>query len=113
MSSEISNRRNKTVDQFITRLRCQAQNCNWDNADEPIHDQIIDKCRSADLGRRLLLEGTHLTLEKVQEIALCFEAVDIQLKTMNGVEEDRQQVNRIEQGETADQFKGKEAKARC
>ena len=32
---------------------------------------------------------------------------------MTGVEEDRQQVNRIEQGETADQFKGKEAKARC
>ena len=59
----------ETVDQFITRLRRQAENCNWDNADEPIRDQVIDKCRSADLRRKLLLKGTHLTLEKVQEIA--------------------------------------------
>ena len=56
-----------------------------------------------------MLKGTHLTLEKMQEIAGSFEAVDIQLKTMTGVEEDRQQVNPIEQGETADQFKGEEA----
>ena len=88
----------ETVDQFITRLRRQAENCNWDNADEPIRDQVIDKCRSADLRRKLLSKGTHLTLETVQEIARSFEAVDIQLKTMNGVEEDRQEVNRIEQG---------------
>ena len=46
----------------------------------------------------------------MQEIALCFEAVDIQLKTMNAVEEGRQQVNDIEQGDSADHFKGKEAK---
>ena len=39
----------ETVDQFISRLRRQAENCNWDNADEPIRDQVIDKCRSADL----------------------------------------------------------------
>ena len=32
---------------------------------------------------------------------------------MTSVGEDRQQVNPIEQGETADQSKGKEAKARC
>ena len=32
---------------------------------------------------------------------------------MTSVEEDHQQVNRIKQGETADQLKGKEAKARC
>ena len=55
----------ETVDQFITRLRRQAENCNWDNADEPIRDQVIDKRRSADLRRKLLLKGTHLTLEKV------------------------------------------------
>ncbi|PFX17108.1 Vacuolar protein sorting-associated protein 26B-B [Stylophora pistillata] len=103
----------ETVDQFITRLRHQAENCTWDNKDEPIRDQVIDKCRSDDLRRKLLLKGTHLTLEKVQEIARSFEAVDIQLKTMTGVEDDRQQVNRIERGETAVQFKGRETKAKC
>ena len=59
----------ETVNQFITRLRRQADNCNWDNADELIRHQVIDKCRSADLQRKRLLKGTHLTLEKVQEIA--------------------------------------------
>ena len=103
----------ETVDQFITRLRRQAGNCNWDNADEPIRDQVIDKCGSADLRRKLLLKGTHRTLVKAQEIAQSFEAVDIQLKPMTGVEEDRQQVNCITQGKTADLFKGKEGKARC
>ena len=60
-----------------------------------------------------MLKGAHLTLEKVQEIARPFEAVAIQLKARTGVEEDRHEVIRIEQGEIADQFKGKEAKARC
>ena len=50
------------------------------------------------LAAKLLSKGTHLTLEMVLEITRSFEAVDIQLKTMNGVEEDRQEVNRIEQG---------------
>ena len=40
--------------------------------------------------RKLLLKGTHLTLGKVQEIDRSFEAVDIQLKAMTSVEEDRQ-----------------------
>ena len=105
MSSEISNKGGRTDGRSIYSK--------WDNADEPIRDRVIDKCRSADLRRKLLLKGTHLTLEKGQEIARSFEAVDIQLRAMTGVEEDRQQVIRIEQGETADQFKGKEAKARC
>ena len=100
----------ETVDQFITRLRRQAENCNWDNADEPIRDQVIDKCKLAELRRKLLLKGTHLTLGKVQEIARSFEAVEIQLKAMKGAEED-QQVNRIEKRETVDQFTG--AKGRC
>ena len=59
----------ETVDQFITQLRHQAENCSWDDADELIRDQVIDKCRSADLRRKLLLKETHVTLEKVQEIA--------------------------------------------
>jgi len=83
-----------------------VENCNCDNADELISDQVIEKCS------RIAAE-THLTLEKVHEIARYFEAVDIQLEAMTGVEEDRRQVNRIEQRETGDQFKGKEAKARC
>ena len=33
------------VDQFITWLRRQAENGNWNEANETIHDQVIEKCR--------------------------------------------------------------------
>lgn len=58
-----------------------------------------------------MIKGTHLTLEKVQEISRSFEAVDIQLKAMS--EAEAQQVNRVNYRESADQFKGREAKGRC
>ena len=63
---------------------------------------LIDKCRSSELRRKLLIKGTDLTLAKLQEIARSFEAVDIQLKAMCGEE---QQVNRVYHKETADQYK--------
>ena len=34
----------ETVDQFITRLRKQAQNCNFNDPNVDIRDQVIDKC---------------------------------------------------------------------
>ena len=95
----------ETMDQFITQLRKQEENCNWENADEPIRDQVIDKCRSSELRRKLLIKGTDLTLAKLQEIARSFEAVDIQLKAMCGEE---QQVNRVYHKETADQYKSRD-----
>lgn len=82
---------------------------NWENADERIHDMVIDKCRSSELRTKLLIKGTHLTLGKVREIARSFEDVDIHLKTMSGVEK----VNRDEHRESTDQFKGGEARGRC
>ena len=79
-------------------------------SDEPIRDQVIDKCRSSELRRKLLIKGTDLTLAKVQEIARSFEAVDIQLKAICGEE---QQVNRVYHKETADQYKSRGGKGRC
>ena len=34
----------ETVDQFIARLEKQAQNCNFNDPDVDIRDQVIDKC---------------------------------------------------------------------
>jgi len=58
----------ETVGQFIARLRKQAQNCNFTTPDIDIRDQVIGKCRSTEL-RRKLLAKENLTLEKVQEVA--------------------------------------------
>ena len=71
----------ETVGQFIARLRKQGQNCNFTTPDIDIRDQVIDKCRSSEL-RRKLLAKENLTLEKVQEVARSMEAVDVQAKKM-------------------------------
>ena len=71
----------ETVDQFIARLRKQAQNCNFNDPDFDIRDQVIDKCQSSVL-RRKLLGKENLTLTKVQDVAQAMEAVDLQAKQM-------------------------------
>ena len=71
----------ETVDQFIARLRKQAQNCNFNDPGVDIRDQVIDKCRSSVL-RRKLLGKKNLTLTKVHEVARAMEAVDLQAKQM-------------------------------
>lgn len=71
----------ETVEQFIAKLRTQAQNCNFANPDVDIRDQVIDQCRSTALRRKLLgKEG--LTLSKLQEVARSMEAVNLQAMKM-------------------------------
>ena len=72
----------ETVDQYVTRLRKQSDNCMWDNSQEQIRDQVIDKCKSVSLRRKLLEKGTDLTLTRVMDIARSMEAVEIQVKKM-------------------------------
>ena len=67
------------MDQFLTRLRRQSDNCGWDDPDEAILDQVTDKCMSVLLRRKLLERGTDLTLSRVQNIARTPEAVEIQI----------------------------------
>lgn len=81
----------------MLKLRKQVQNCNFTDLDTDIRDQVIDKCRSSAL-RRKLLGKEDLTLKKVQEVARAMEAVDLQTKKMgaHGLsrEEDRGSVGR-------------------
>ena len=102
----------ETVDQFLTRLRRQSDNCGWDNPDEAIRDQVIDKCRSVLLRRNLLERGTDLTLSRLQDIARTLEAVEIQVRKMGGEQHGSSGVNRIggknqESSNTMPQKKGR------
>ena len=65
------------------RLRKQAQNCKFTTPHIDIRDQVIDKCRSSELRRKLLAKD-NLTLEKVQEVARSMEAVNVQATKMGG-----------------------------
>ena len=68
----------ETIDQFVTGLMRQADNCMFEaNKNEQIRDWVIDKCRSSNLKRKLLEKCQNLTLEQVQLIARSSEAAEI------------------------------------
>ena len=57
----------ESVDQFMTRLREKAEYCEFGDAkDENIRDQVIEKCMSSRLRRKLLEKGRGLILEQLQ-----------------------------------------------
>lgn len=75
---------NESIDQYITRLRQKAESCSFDNVDEQIRDQVIEKCNSHALRRKLLEKGRNLTLQKLCEIARSMEMSEIQAKEIEG-----------------------------
>ena len=71
----------ETIDQFAERLRQKAQQCDYgDQMEAQTQDQIVSKCRSNELRRKLLEKGQTLTLRNLQEIAPNYEAVKRQPK---------------------------------
>ena len=74
----------ETIDQFAIRLRRKAQQCDYgDQMEAQIRDQIISKCRSNELGRKLLEKGQTLTLQTLQEITRNYEAVRSQTQSIS------------------------------
>lgn len=77
----LAQRDEETMNQFVTRLRQQAKNCEFVSIDEEIKDQIVEKCRSVKVKKRILEQGD-MTLNQVIEMAQAHEATTVQLKTM-------------------------------
>ena len=68
----------ETMDAYVTRLRTLSKTCEFGTSlDEMIRDQIIEKCASNALRRRLLRER-ELTLDNLLLIARSFELADRQ-----------------------------------
>ena len=66
------------MDAYVTRLKQLVQTCDYGTlADEMIRDQVLEKCYSIRLRRRLLREQT-LTLDAILRIARDVEASDHQ-----------------------------------
>lgn len=80
---QLSQSSDETIDQFYCRLRSKTVSCEFENVDEAIRDQLIDKCYSNQL-RRKLLEKEKLTLENALETARALEAVNHRIKEMEG-----------------------------
>jgi len=73
----------ETMVQYVTRLRQQAKNCNFGDVNTEIGSQIIEKCYSTKLRRRLLEKGD-AKLDEILEIAKTMEAVSLQTRDIEG-----------------------------
>ena len=69
------------IDSFVTKLRQLAKTCEFDNDEDAIRDQVIDKCLSGRLRRRLLRENS-LTLDSLLQISKAFESAEAQASQM-------------------------------
>ena len=75
---QLQQRDDESVDQFATRLRRQADICEFgDQRDDNIRDQLIDKCKSSVL-RKNLLEKRDITLEAALSVGRAKEAAEKQ-----------------------------------
>ncbi|XP_062568299.1 uncharacterized protein K02A2.6-like [Saccostrea cucullata] len=73
------------IDSFVTRLRKLAVTCEFEKPDDNIRDQIVEKCRSSKLRKRLLKEK-ELTLKSAMDIARAGEIVNEQADRFKGSE---------------------------
>ena len=90
--------------QFTARFRKQAENCNWGNADELIRDQVIDKYRLSEIRQTLLIKETDLTIVRLKKFLVPLRPYIFSCN---------EQVNRVYQKETADQYKSRKGKSKC
>ena len=72
----------ESVDQFVCWLRQKAITCEFENVDEAIRDQLIERCRDPGLLHKFL-EKVNATLKDLQDLARVQEAVNMQVKAMD------------------------------
>ena len=87
----------ETMDQFVSRLRMQGKMCEFEDCDEMIRDQIIEKCRDPELRRKFLEKTGTVTLTDLLSISRVQESVESQLKAMdiNKSQDSSQNVNMV------------------
>ncbi|KAG7156013.1 Transposon Tf2-9 polyprotein-like 4 [Homarus americanus] len=78
----------KSTHNYVTCLRTQGAKCNFDNynLDQPIIDQLTEKCTSHKM-RRAYLKETDITVQKTLQIAYTYESTEAQACQMEQDEE--------------------------
>ena len=66
---------NETVASYVTRLKQLAVTCEFEERDTMIRDQVIEKCPSLTLRKKLLEQGSTLDLDTVLALATTEESV--------------------------------------
>ena len=90
--------RDEPIANYITRLKHLALTCEFENTDDMIRDQVVDKCYSTKLRRRLLQEPS-LTLDKVVTLGRALEMAQRQAtaieSTCTSASASREQLNAV------------------
>ena len=74
---QCNQKEDESIAQYATRLAILAKTCEFADVQDEIVDQVIEKCRSHKLRKRLLRE-TELDLTKTIKIAQIAEAMEVQ-----------------------------------
>ena len=92
---QASQQPDESTDAFVTRLRTLSKTCDFgEQTDEAIRDQVIDKCVSKELRRRLLREPD-IDLSKLLTISRAFEQSHFQAKEMEQPLQSSDSINAI------------------
>lgn len=71
----------ENFEKFLIKLRNHSAKCEFDKPDKHIIDQIIEKCRSSELRKKMLTMGDEITLDEVITVANTLEFVDYKLES--------------------------------
>ena len=88
----------ETVLQFVTRLRAAAKDCGYgEDTENQIRDEVLCKCRSDYLRRKLLEAGQELTMARTFDLAGQCEEVEMQMTklSVDPVDPSAGHVNRV------------------
>ena len=113
---ELSQLPSETVEQFVTRLRQKAQSCEFGDAaavDEQIRDQVISKCLSHNIRRKLLEKEKILTLQQLREIARVMEDSEKQTREIESAANEVSRVSVSSNGKGNPRVGGKQSTVRC
>ena len=95
-SHRITQNPGETVQQFVTRLRKAAKDCDFGtDTDNQIRDAVLNKCTSTYIKRKLLAEGQGLNLTRTLEVAAKCEKIETQLAALSVKGEESESMNKI------------------
>ncbi|CAH2089953.1 unnamed protein product [Euphydryas editha] len=92
---QIKQEENEKFEKYLVRLRQQALKCQFTDVEDNLIDQIIEKCSSDELRKKILRAGETITLTDVITEANTLEVVERQLSDFNRENKD-QTVNKID-----------------
>lgn len=91
-------------EKFLVRLRNQAEKCKFQNLDENLIDQIVEKGNCVELRKKILAVGDTITLDKLISEANSLEVVKRQLGEFSGNPGPIQEVNLLHQKPTTSRY---------